>query len=451
MHQHLSLKVTTSGVRGIIGESLSPQILTSFAAAFGTYCGTGPIVIASDTRPSRELVRHAVLAGLLSVGCTPVDLGIAPAPTLMHYVRTRHAFGGICLSGSHNPIEWNALKFIGSDGMVLPPNKTAELVDLFHQGAFPRVSAWELSRVKLEQQAVADHLQAVRRAVQEDRIRSRGFRVAVDCCNGAASLAAPQFLQDLGCTVLPLYTDPHRPFPRSPEPLPAHLSALGALVREQQADFGFALDADADRLAVVGSDGQPLGEDATIALAVRHVLRKDSGPVVVDMACSRIVEDIAAGFGVPVYRTRVGEIHVVERMRQCGARIGGEGNGGVIAPEINPCRDSFVAMALLLEALATEGGTVDAMRSRFPRYALLKEKLDFLAREIPTALRRLQNFFRKETVDRTDGIKIVWPDRWLLARASSTEPVVRVIAEAPTEKEARQLMQQAFECLRPSL
>ena len=450
MHQHLSLKVTSSGVRGIIGESLSPQILTSFAAAFGIYCGTGPVAIASDTRPSREMVRHAVIAGLLSVGCTPIDLGIAPVPTLMHFVRTRNTFGGICLSASHNPVEWNALKFIGSDGMVLRPNKAAELIDLFHQGIFPRVGVGELSSVKQEKNASFDHHKAIMASVDLLAIRSRRFKVAIDCCNGAASLTAPAFLRELGCEVFTLYDDPEEVFPRDPEPLPANLTALGSLVPEKGAELGFALDADADRLAVVGRTGEPLGEDATVALAVRHMLKKDPGPVVVDIACSRIVDDIAFEFGCPVFRTPVGEVHVIDFMQQCGATIGGEGNGGVIAPAINPCRDSFVGMALLLESLALEGDTIEVLRAKFPRYALVKEKLDFLAREVPTALRRLQHFFRKETIDLTDGIKVLWPDRWLLARASLTEPVIRVIAEAPTEKEARNLIQQAFECLRPS-
>jgi len=450
MRRPLSLKIGISGVRGVVGESLTPQLVTSFAAAFGTYCGAGPILIGTDSRPSREMVKQAAIAGLLSVGCIPVDLGIVPIPALQMHVRATGAFGGICVSASHNPIEWNALKFIGADGIVLRSSQSEELTDLYHQGVYPRVGAQEIADVRADDTALRLHREAVLRAVDVDAIRARRFRVAVDACNGAASRATPEFLRALNCEVIELYTDPDEPFPRDPEPTPENLDALCEAVRQSSADVGFAQDGDADRLALVDERGEPLGEDCTVALAVRHVLRHRPGPVVVNVSTSRMVDDVAAEYGCPVYRSRVGEVNVVERMLECGAQIGGEGNAGVIAPEINPCRDSFVGMALLLEALAREGGTVRQMRASVPTYAMVKEKLECRAREVAPGLRRLQDQYRSEMLDLTDGVKVLWPDRWLQARPSNTEPVIRVLAEAPTEADARALVREALEYLRPT-
>ena len=448
MQSPLSLKIGISGVRGVVGESFSPQLVTSFAAAFGSYCGAGPIVIGTDSRPSREMVKQAVIAGLMSVGCQPVDLGIVPIPALMLHVRSTGMFGGICISASHNPIQWNALKFVASDGIVLRPAQSAELTDLYHQGVYPRVSGPEIAQARCDDSALARHRDAVRAAVDVEAIRARKFRVAVDCVNGAASEATPLFLRALGCDVISLNTDTDQPFPHDPEPLPENIAAICELVRTSGADIGFAQDADADRLAVVDQHGVPLGEDCTVALAIRHVLTSDPGPVVVNVSTSRMVDDVAAQYGCPVYRSRVGEVNVVERMIECNSRIGGEGNGGVIMREVNPCRDSFVGMALLLEALAREGGTISDMRDKVPAYAMVKEKLPCPAREIAPALRRVAYEFRDAPIDRTDGLKIVWPDRWVQARGSNTEPIVRVTAEAPTEADARALVLRTLECIK---
>jgi phosphomannomutase len=446
----LSLKISASGVRGVVGESLTPQLVISFAAAFGNYCGAGPIMIGTDTRPTREMLKQATIAGLLSVGCTPIDLGIVPVPCLMHHIRQTHSFGGICISASHNPIEWNALKFIGPDGIVLRPNQAAELTDLYHQGVYTRVGAQEIPDIREDDTAVLAHRDAVLQVVSTAAIRARRFKVVADCCNGAASQATPAFLEALGCEVIPLFTNPAESFPHDPEPHPENLSRLCEVVREAGADIGFAQDADADRLAIVDEAGRPLGEDCSLALSVLHWLRGHAGPVVVNMSTSRMVDDVAARFGCPVYRTRVGEVHVVERMLECRAVIGGEGNGGVILPSVNPCRDSFVGVALVLDALAESGAKISELHATLPRYSMVRQKLFCDGRDVAPSLRLLQNLFRDASLDFTDGLKALWPDRWLQARPSNTEPVLRLIAEAPTEPEARTLVYQALECLSPS-
>jgi phosphomannomutase len=449
MPQPLSLKIGPSGVRGVVGESLTPQLVTSFAAAFGTYCGAGPILIGTDTRPSREMVKQAAIAGLLSVGCTPVDVGIVPVPALMLHVREAGAFGGISVSGSHNPIEWNALKFIGSEGFVLRANQAAELTDLYHQGVYPRVRALDMSDARTDSTTIARHLRAVTNAVDVERIRARKFKVAVDPKGGAASIPTPLLLEALGCEVVAINADAATPFPMNPEPVAANLGELTDLVRRAGADIGFAQDADADRLAVVDESGTPLGEDATVVLVVQRWLERKAGPVVVNVSTSRMVDDVAAQFGCSVYRSRVGEANVLEAMKEHGAEVGGEGDGGVVVLPVNPCRDSFIAMALILESMAVSGASIGGLRNRVPRYSMVRERLLCSARDIAPSLRLIQSLFRGERFDLSDGVKVLWPDRWLMARPSATEPVIRLAAEAPTEPEARALVNRVLEVLSP--
>lgn len=449
MPETLSLKIGATGVRGVVGESLTPQVVTAYAAAFGTYCGAGPIVVGTDTRPSGEMLKQAAISGLLSVGCAPVDLGVAPTPVLQHFVRASGAFGGVGVTAGHRPPEWNALRFFGPAGIILRPNQAAELTDLYHQGAYPRVPAEAIAGVRGDDTACARHRETVLRQVDVDQIRGRRFKIVADCANGAGSRATRELLEALGCAVVMLNAEPGAPSPRGGEPLPEHLGELAAAVRSSGADLGFAQDPDADRVALADERGEVLDQGCTVALCVRHGLRRWGGPVVVNVATSRMIDDLAAAAGAEVVRTKVGESHVVEAMLARGAAIGGEENGGVIAPQLNPCRDSFVAMALVLEALAAEGGTLSAMRASMPAYAVARTVLEFSPREVPPAMRRLQRLYAGQVTSLLDGVTAVWPDRWLQARPSSTQPVVRVSAEAASRDAAEALLHEAAECLQP--
>ena len=444
-----SLKIGPSGVRGVIGESLTPQLVTSFAAAFGTYCGAGPILVGTDTRPSGEMIKQAAIAGLLSVGCTPVDVGIVPVPALMLHVREAGAFGGIAVGGSHGSLEWNALRFVGSEGLALRANQAAELTDLYHQGFYPRVRALDMSDVRADATSCARHLGAVTRIVDVERIRARGFKVAVDPGGATASAPTLRLLETLGCDVACVDAGADAALPEHPEPDEASLARLGDLVRRSGAAIGFAQDADADRLLVVDEHGVPMGPDATVVLVVQRWLERKRGPVVVNVSTSRMVDDVAARFGCPVHRSRVGEAHVIEAMKEHGAEVGGEGDGGAIVSPVNPCRDSFVAMALVLESMAVSERSAGALRAQVPRYSMVRERLLCPARDIAPSLRLIKGLFSGERLDLTDGVKVTWPDRWLLARPSATEPVIRLAAEAPTEGEARSLVNRVLEVLSP--
>jgi len=449
VQQPLSLKIGPSGVRGVIGESLTPQLVTSFAAAFGTYCGAGPILVGTDTRPSGEMVKQAAIAGLLSVGCTPVDAGIVPLPALMFHVREVGAFGGISVSGSHGSPAWNALRFISSEGLALRANQAAELTDLYHQGFYPRVRAPDMSDVRTDTTSSTRHLTAVARAVDVERVRARRFTVATDAGGGAASVPTLRLLEALGCNVVSVDADAEAAVPARPEPDEASLAELGDLVRRSGADVGFAQDADADRVLVVDEQGVPLGPDATVVLVVQRWLERKAGPVVVNASTSRMVDDVAARLTCPVHRSRVGEAHVIEAMKEHGAEVGGEGDGGAIVLPVNPCRDSFAAIAVILESMAASGRSVGALRAQVPRYSMVRERLLCSARDIAPSLRLIKSLFSGEQIDLTDGVKVTWPDRWLLARPSATEPVIRLAAEAPTEAEARSLVNSVLEVLSP--
>ncbi|HSD27238.1 MAG TPA: phosphoglucosamine mutase [Vicinamibacteria bacterium] len=444
----LSLKIGPSGVRGVIGESLTPQLVTSFAAAFGTYCGAGPILVGTDTRPSGEMVKQAAIAGLLSVGCTPVDAGIVPLPALMLHVREAGAFGGISVGGSHGALEWSALRFIGSGGLALRANQVAELTDLYHQGFFPRVRAQDMSDVRADSTSCARHLRAVTQTVDLERIRTKRFTVAADPGGGAASTPTLRLLGALGCDVVSVAgTDAAPPAHQGPDE--GSLAELGELVRRSGADVGFSQDADADRLYVVDERGTPLGPDATVVLVVQRWLERKPGPVVVNASTSRVVDDVAARFECPVYRSRVGEAHVIEAMNEHGAEAGGEGDGGAIVLPVNPCRDSFAAMALILESMAVSERSVGALRAQVPCYSMVRERLLCSARDVAPSLRLIKSLFPGERFDLTDGVKVTWPDRWLLARPSANEPVIRLEAEAPTEADARSLVNRVLEVLSP--
>ena len=444
-----SLKIGPSGVRGVIGESLTPQLVTSFAAAFGTYCGAGPILVGTDTRPSGEMIKQAAIAGLLSVGCTPVDVGVVPVPALMFHVREAGAFGGIAVGGSHGSLEWNALRFVSSEGLTLRANQAAELTDLYHQGFYPRVRALDMSDVRTDTTSSARHLGAVTRTVDVERIRARRFKVAADPGGATASAPTLRLLEALGCDVVSADAGADGALAEHPEPDEASLAGLGDLVRRSGAAVGFAQDADADRLVVVDEHGVPLGPDASVVLLVQRWLERKRGPVVVNVSTSRMVDDVAARFDCPVYRSRVGEAHVIEAMKEHGAEVGGEGDGGAIVLPVNPCRDSFLAMALILESMAVSELSVGALRAQVPRYSMVRERLLCPARDIAPSLRLIRSLFGGEQLDLTDGVKVTWPDRWLLARPSATEPVIRLAAEAPTEAEARALVNRVLEVLSP--
>ena len=441
MRKRFPLKVSISGVRGIIGESLTPQIAARFASAFGTYIGQGPVLVGQDTRPSGTMLKKAALSGLLATGCQPVEVGVLPIPTILFLTREKQARGAVVITASHNPPEWNGLKFIGPEGLYLRSSQVEEFLDIFHQGEFTFIPAERIKPVIQEKNAGQLHLKKILAHVKVNSIRRRKFRVVADCANGAGATLLPQLLQELGCDSLLLNTNLSGQFAHQSEPVPENLGELCRRVKEFGADLGLAQDADADRLALVDEKGRALGEDLTLALAVQHGLKKKRGPVVVNLSASMAIEELAARFRVPVIRTKIGEINVVEAMLEHGAVIGGEGNGGVIWPEIHPCRDSLTATALMLEMLAESQEPLSALAAAFRTYHLVKDKMDCPAELAFRAVVELRHRYQGENISTLDGLKISWPDSWVHLRPSNTEPIIRLLAESPSAARSRRLIE----------
>ena len=440
-----TLKISISGVRGVVGQSLTPKLLTRFAQAFGTHTGSGTIVIGRDPRTSGEMVKHAVVSGLLSTGSRVIDIGVCPVPTVQLQVRHRRAQGGIAITASHNPAEWNALKFIGPTGLFLDSGQARELLDIYHQGEYTKVGGAELRTVEEVEGATDLHIKSILDALGSLPQTKRKLRVVLDSCNGAGSLVGPKLIEALGAEVIRLNTTPDGSFPRPAEPLAENLGDLCRTVKEYQADVGFAQDMDADRLAIVSNEGEAIGEDYTLVLAILYVLGHEKGPVVANLSTTSAVADVAQRFDCPVFLTKIGEVNVTDAMTQQHAVIGGEGNGGVIYPRINFARDSLVGMGLVLHLLAESGKSVTELLADIPRYTIVKEKMACPSDRIPAVLKMVRQEFAKYPMDTRDGVKVIVPDGWLLVRGSNTEPIIRVVAEARSEERARGLVNDVIE------
>ena len=445
---HDGLMVSVSGIRGRVGEALTPEIVARYAAGFGAWASSrGPsrnVVVGRDSRVSGPMFHHAVLAGLQSVGCDVIDVGLTTTPTCQLAVEHHHAAGGLMISASHNPIEWNALKFIGPTGLFLEYAEGVEMRGLVESG-IPRARWDQLGQVEPDDGAVQRHIDRVLAIpyLDVEGIRRRRFNVALDCVRGAGAIIMPSLLDRLGCRVTAINLETDGLFPRPPEPVAENLGDLERLVLRDGAVIGFAVDPDVDRLALVSDAGKAIGEDFTLALAARVVLRHKRGAVVTNLSTSRIVEDVANAANVPVIRAPVGEVNVAVRMRDEHAPIGGEGNGGVILSEVHLGRDAPVGAALLLQLLHEDNTSLSQIVSGLPRYSIVKDKLDRPKASLDTVYDALRAAFPGAAADTQDGLRLSWPDRWVHVRPSGTEPIVRVIAEAPTSREALELVRRS--------
>lgn len=425
---------------------MNPALATILGAAVGQRLARRRrVIVGRDSRSSGELLAQSVINGLRGVGCEVIDLGIVPTPTVPLMVSRRRAAAGIQISASHNPEPWNAFKIYNRHGRNVDAAQLAQVVAGVRNPAAQWWQAWDhLGAVSSCSTAIDEHLSAVCAAVDRDVIRARQFTVVMDSVNGAGAVIAPRLLEALGCRVIPLYDRVDRPFPRNPEPTSANVVETGAVVKAVGADIGFVQDPDADRLAVIDGQGRYIGEEYTLVLCAAARFAAVGGQralAVTNLSTSRMLEDVAASYGARVLRTAVGEANVLDAMEREGALIGGEGNGGVIDPRVVSCRDSQVAMALILEYLARTQKSLAEVLAAIPQYAMHKEKVALSREQVQAALGGVRDaeLARGAEINEVDGLKLSWPDRWLHLRASGTEPVSRIISEAPTAREARTL------------
>jgi phosphomannomutase len=441
------LMVSASGVRGIVGERLTPEVILRVAAAHGSMLGPGPVVVGRDSRPSGAWVSRAAIAALLATGHDVVDVGIAPTPTILFAIRHHQAAGGLAITASHNPAAWNALKLFGPGGTFLPPAQSDAVARRAREGSVPWTSHDRVGSVRDDPDAIRRHREAILAldGLNLEAIAARRFRVAIDCVNGAGSEASPALLRALGCETHEIYCVPDGRFPRVPEPLPEHLGALGELVLGSGAAIGFANDPDADRLAIVDERGVPIGEERTLQIAVDWALRHKPGTVVVNASTSIGVEKIAKRYGADVVRARVGEAHVAEELLKRGGVIGGEGNGGVIFPALHATRDGLLASAIALDWLAADPRPLSQRVAELPSLIMVKRKLDLRIQDPGALAASLRAAFPDGERNTLDGEKYVWEDGWVQVRASGTEPIVRILAEAGSGARADDLATRAAE------
>jgi phosphomannomutase len=436
--------LSISGLRGVIGDGLDPAYLVEFAAALGTLAQGGAVVISRDGRSTGPLLKQASLAGLIATGCRVLDADIASTPTCGVLVAHLGAAAGLQLTASHNPVEWNGMKPFSPLGGVLNKLEGEALVDLLTRKAFHYRRWNELGSVETLPDPSQIHLDKVLAEVDVAAIRRRKFKVVLDCNHGSGAILGPRLLEKLGCQVTVLGGVADGAFEHVPEPTEQNLGGLCTAVQQAGADVGFAQDPDADRLAIVDNTGRYIGEELTLALCADVLLPKRLGPIVVNGSTSRVSADIAARYGCAFHRSFVGEANVVTRMREVGAVLGGEGNGGLIDPRIGFVRDSFASMAYVLDGLVQKATPLNLWVDSLPRYAIVKDKLTCPATAVAPACGALKDRFRDATITEGDGLRLDWSDRWVQVRASNTEPIVRVISEAPDEPTARALCAEAL-------
>jgi len=438
---------STSGIRGVVGQALNPSLAADYAAAFGTLVGKGRVVVGRDSRPSGGVIMPAVVSGLRSVGVDVVEIGIVPTPTVEIAVKAIRGVGGICITASHNPAQWNALKFFNDRGEFITPQQYRKLGRIYDKRKFAYKSHTHLGRLLTQDHWIEEHIVRTLAVKPVDRsaIRKRVFKVVVDAVNGAGSVALPLLLKRLGAKVIELNCKGDGDFVRGPEPVAKNLMQLSRTVKLYKADFGMACDPDADRLALVDENGRAIGEELTLAIATAAVLSHRRGPTVINLSTSRVTEDVARSLGSKVYYSKVGESNVVEMMRKKRGIVGGEGNGGVIYPAFHSGRDALIAAALVLSHLAATGMSLSEQAATFPKYYNIKTKGRFTG-GFATRLKKFETtapkLLGKCRIDRRDGLRFDFKQGWLQIRASNTEPIYRLIVETSDKGLTRNLSQE---------
>ncbi len=441
-----TLMVSVSGIRGIVGDGLDPHTIVKYTSAYADFCGTGDIVIGSDGRISGQMVKEIIIGTLLAKGNNVIDIGICPTPTVLYNVNKLNAVGGISVSASHNPNEWNALKLLNNLGEFMTPEQNKIMLAKL-DSSNTNYKPWnKLGTTKSYSEGLKNHLDDVLKlnVLNIDSIKKRKFTVLLDCVNGAGSYVMPELLERLGCEVIKLNCDKSGVFPRLPEPIPENLTETMQAVKEHKADLGIVVDPDVDRLVLITDEGKPFSEENTIVQAVKFVLGKQKGNVVVNMSTTRGVEDVAGEYGCKVFRSPVGEANVVKKMKEVDAVIGGEGSGGVIYPALHYGRDALVGTVMILQHLVEFGGTITELKNALPSYEIVKKKIDISGIDPDRVIEKLKEKYSDGKINTDDGLRVDFEDHWVHFRKSNTEPIIRCITEAKTKDDAEKYIEKYF-------
>jgi len=446
-----NLIVSVSGIRGRAGTALGPREAFEFGCAFGTLLGPGSsVALGSDPRPSGTMIKNGVAAGLMGCGVDVIHLGIATTPGTGIMTETLNCDGGVVITASHNPVDQNGIKFLQSSGGSQPVGRMKEIEKIRQSGKFNFQDSPKIGKETQNGRTHDTHVNRVLPLIDLTGISSRRFRVALDAVNGAGCTGAATLLSKLGCEMFQVNCEPDGQFGRGPEPVAENLADLCNSVRQNNADIGFALDPDGDRLTVVDETGYFPGEEYTLVLAALYTLSHRKGNIAANLSTSRMIDDVARKHGVQTVRTPTGEANVAEAMKSKGCILGGEGNGGVIDPRVSWIRDSFTAMVLILQLIYETGKTLSQLAGEIPAYHLIKEKIT-VPEDADKALAAVKKAFsedREAKINQSDGIRIDFPDRWILARKSNTEPIIRIFSEAPDVDSAESMLQKAMAAIK---
>lgn len=445
--------ISVSGIRGIFGTDLTPQNLTQFTAAYGTWLKGGTVVVGRDSRVTGKICEDIVAATLASVGCNVVKVGIAPTPTVAMGVLKHKAAGGIIISASHNPAQWNALKLLNEKSEFLDADQGKKVIEISDSGKFAYQHYDKIGTISEDHDMLDDHIQKIMELpyINKNEIAAGNFSVAVDAVNGAGSEALPRLLDKLGVkTVHKIHCTPNGLFPHNPEPLPEHLTEICEFVKESKVDLGVVTDPDADRLALVDDTGKLFGEEYTQAAAFDFILAKNPGACATNLSSSRVSDDVARNYDQTCYRSAVGEINVVKVMQEQNAVIGGEGNGGVICPDLHYGRDALVGVAMILQLLAEKGMSSSEYRATLPDYYMSKNKiqLDELGKDADEVLEMVKEHFSSLKPNTIDGVKIDFAEGWVHLRKSNTEPIIRIYSEGRSPEAAKGFANKIFDLLK---
>ncbi len=443
----MSLMISVSGIRGIFGTDLTPENLTRFTASYGNWAKSGTIIVGRDTRVTGQICEDIVAATLQSVGCDVIKVGIATTPTVAMSVLKHNADGAIIISASHNPAEWNALKLLNGKSEFLDAEQGEKVIQISKEQSYSYKKFDKVGSVTTDQEALDYHLQKILDLPYIDRelIASKDFSVAIDPVNGTGAIALPEMLNALGVkTIHAINNEPNGLFAHNPEPLPEHLQDICSLVKEQSCDIGLVTDPDGDRLALISNEGNLWGEEYTQAAAFDFMLDKKTGPCATNLSSSRVAEDVAQKYGQQCHRSSVGEINVVKKMQDVNAVIGGEGNGGVINPDLHYGRDALVGIAMILQLLAERDLTAEEYRNSLPDYSMRKSKMQLTDIDGEAILLNAESVYSEYSPDTTDGVKIDFEDGWVHLRKSNTEPIIRIYSEGPTSQKAKELAEKVI-------
>jgi phosphomannomutase len=438
--------VSISGIRGIVGDGLDPEIIIKYTNAYADFIGSGKVVVGRDARITGEMVNQIVTGTLLAKGLDVIDLGIVPTPTVLFNVKELNANGGIAITASHNPNEWNALKLLNNSGQFMSPDEH-ELMKKYLDNKSSYKYWDKIGKMTVFTEGLKNHIDAILKLplIDAARIRKKKFKVVADCVNGAGAYCIPDLLRLFGCEVIELNCEKTGIFPRLPEPIPENLLETMKTVKDHKADFAIVVDPDVDRLVLITDKAEPFGEENTITQVVKFILSKTPGNVAINLSTTRAVVDVANELNCKVFRAPVGEANVVKKMKEVNAIIGGEGSGGVIYPELVYGRDALVGIAITLQHLAEENCKLSELKEKLPNYFIAKKKIE-LGNIIPDKIiEQLIKAYSSENINTEDGLRIDFNDHWVHFRKSNTEPIIRIITEAKDKAKAEELSQKYFD------